>query len=174
MRQCGEPCDLNVGGIVDADTVEVMVVKAGQHGDANNLGMQTGGCLGILHHCAPAAGMDGDNCGFEHVDRLHRLGDGVGDIMQLEVEENRKAEFLHLMHAMMAIGAEKLEAQFHPADMCLDPAGQIERVVQPRGVDCDVEWIAHAAFSDVAVGAGKFAAMVFAPLSNVEIRRFSR
>ena len=76
--------------------------------------------------------------------------------------------------AMMAIGAEKLEAQFHPADMCLDPAGQIERVVQARGVDCDVEWIAHAALSDVAVGAGKFAAMVFAPLSNVAIRRFSR
>ena len=67
--------------------------------------------LGIFHHRPPAAGMDGDDRRFEHVDRLHRPGDGVGDIVQLQVEEDRQADMRDLVHPVVAVGAEEFEPE---------------------------------------------------------------
>ena len=78
------------------------------------------------------------------------------------------------MHAMMAVGAEKFEAQLHAADMRLHLADEIEGVVEQRRIDRDIDRVAHAPFSGAGVAAGKFAAIVFAPLSSVAIRRERR
>ena len=80
------------------------------------------GGLGVLHHRPPAAGVDGDDRRLEHVDRLHRPGDGVGDVVQLEVEEDRQADVGDLVHAVVAVRAEELEPELEPADVRLDLA----------------------------------------------------
>ena len=64
---------------------QVGIVQAGQYGHRDDFGVLTGGGLGIFHHRAAAGCVNCDNRGLEHVDRLHRGGDRVGDVMQFQV-----------------------------------------------------------------------------------------
>ena len=54
---------------------------------------------------AAACGMDSQDRRLQQVQRLYRLGDGIGNVMQLEVEEDRQAKLRHFVHAVMAVGA---------------------------------------------------------------------
>ena len=136
---------LRVRAIGHADAAQVMVVEAGQNSYCNNFGMCTCGCLGVFHHRTATGCMDRHDGGLERIDRLHRLCDGVGNVMQFQVEKDRQSQFLHFMHTMMAVGAEEFEAQFYTADMMLDPLGQFQRIFKIGRVDGDVERVGHAA-----------------------------
>jgi hypothetical protein len=57
----------------------------------------------------------------------HRLGDRVGDVVELEVQEDRQAELRHLVDAVEAVGAVEFEAKLNAADMVADPAGKVAR-----------------------------------------------
>ena len=48
---------------------------------------------------------------------LDGLGDGVGDVVQLEVEEDVEAHAGDLAHVIGAVGGEHLQADFHPAEL---------------------------------------------------------
>src|SRR3546814_3083185 len=87
---------------IDAGPRKIAFVKAGQHGDRDDFCVFPRRSLGILHHRAPAAGVDGDNGWFEHMDRLHRAGDRIGNVMQLEVEE-RSEEHTSELQSLMRI-----------------------------------------------------------------------
>ena len=52
-----------------------------------------------------SAGVDGDDRRLEHMDRLHRAGDGVGDVVELQIEEHRQAEPREHVDAVRAVGA---------------------------------------------------------------------
>ena len=77
--------------------------------------------------------------GCERVERLHRLGDGVGDVVELEVEEDRQAERGHLADAVGAVGREEFEAELDPADMGPDLGGNGFGAVEIGRVDRDVD-----------------------------------
>ena len=57
------------------------------------------------------------------MDRLHRGGDRVGNVVQLQVEKDRQAQLGQFMHAVVAVGAEEFQPQLQPADMVLHLAG---------------------------------------------------
>ena len=74
---------------------------------------------GPLHHLAAAGGMQGEHLDRERRDGFDGLGDGVGDVVELEVEENIEAEIGDFADAVGAAGGEHLEADFDPANRAL-------------------------------------------------------
>ena len=105
--------------------------------------MQACGGFSILHHRAATRGVDGYDGGFKRVNRLHCLGNRIGNVVQFKVEENGKAQLLHFMHAMVAIGAEKFETKLYPANLSLDTACQFQRVFEIGRVDGDEDRVGH-------------------------------
>ena len=73
------------------------------------------GGLGVLEHRPAAGGVDGQDRRLQRRQRLDRLGDGVGDVVQLQVEEDRQAELAELGDARGAVGGEEFEAELEPA-----------------------------------------------------------
>ena len=69
------------------------------------------GRLGVLHHRPAAGGVDGEDRRLERAQRLDRLGDGVGDVVELEIEEDRQAELGHLAHAGRAVGGRRIRGR---------------------------------------------------------------
>lgn len=128
--QRGKADDLVVRGAANADIIEIGRVEAGEHGDADHLGRASRDRLGLFHHRAAARSVDGQDRGFERTQRLDRLGNGVRDVMQLEVEEDRQAELRHFVHPVMAVGAEEFEAELQPADMVAHPLRQRQRGIE--------------------------------------------
>src|SRR3546814_16141769 len=96
---------------------------------SSDLAKRRGG-LGVLEHRAAAGGMDGENRRFERTQRLDRLADGVGDIVELEIEEDRQADLVHLVDARAPVRHEEFEAQLDPADMAIGQAACGEKVLQ--------------------------------------------
>jgi hypothetical protein len=72
-----------------------------------------------LHHFQPASGVEGEHADGQAGAGLHRLCDGVWDIVQLEVEKDVETEVRDLTHAVRAAGGEHLETDFDPADCAL-------------------------------------------------------
>ena len=93
----------------DPGCCHVGFVEAGEERYADHPAMFTRRSFGILHHRLPAAGVNGNDRGFEYVDCLHRAGNGVGDIVQLEVEEDRQTEFVDFMHPVVTVGEEEFQ-----------------------------------------------------------------
>src|SRR5205085_6724652 len=90
-------------------------------------------------------------------DRLHRAGDRVGNVVQLEVEEQRQPDVGDFMHAVVPVGAEEFEADLEPPDMRLDPFGQRLGAVERWHVEREVYRVAHGTGGgpgSAATGAG--------------------
>lgn len=77
---------------------------------------------GPLHHLAAAAGVKREHLNRKWGDGFDGLGDGVGDVVELEVEENIEAEIGDFADAVGAAGGEHLEADFDPANRALELA----------------------------------------------------
>ena len=143
MSQFGQPHDMVVGSAADALLGEVAFVQAGQHGDGHDFRAFPRRRLRVLQHGAPAAGVDGNDRGFQQVDRLHRAGDRVGNIVELEVEENGQAQLRDVMHPVRSMRAEEFQPELQPADMVLHLFRQRLRRVQLRQVEREIDGIAH-------------------------------
>ena len=123
----------------DADVFQIGRVEAGEHGDRDDLGVEARRRLCFFEHRAAARGVDREYRGFERPQRLDCLGDGVRNVVELEVEKNRQAELRHFMHTMMPVGAEEFETELEPADMTPHLLGQRQRRVEVRGVDGEIK-----------------------------------
>ncbi len=55
---------------------------------------------------------------------MHRAGDGIGDIVHFQVEEDRQSDPRDFVDAVMAMRAEEFEPELEPADMSLDQLRQ--------------------------------------------------
>src|SRR3546814_653565 len=97
----------------------------------------------LFEHRAAARGVNRQHRGFERAQRLDRLGDGIGNVVEFEVEEDRQADLRHLMHAVMAVGAKEFETQLQPADMMPDLLRQRLGGVEVRRVDGEIERRCH-------------------------------
>jgi hypothetical protein len=142
LGQIGQTQRLIMGIALDADVGQIAIVEAGQHGDGDHLGVLASGGLGVFHHGAATGGMDRHDAGLQHMDRLHRARHRVGNIVQLQVEENRQADLGQLMHAVMAMGAEELQPQLDPADMGLHLARQGFGGIEAGQVKGEIERVA--------------------------------
>src|SRR6185369_14458493 len=134
---------LTMRAVAQADLVQVRVVEAGEHGHRHDLGLGARRCLSVLHHRAATRGVDGDDGRLQRVDRLYRLRDGIGNVVQLEVEEDGKAALPDLPHAMMAMGAKELQAELYAADMIAHLGDERDRPFQLRCIDGDIQGTAH-------------------------------
>ena len=77
----------------NADLMQRFRIQAGQHGDREQLRTgrpgRVGGGACRLDHRPPTGGMQRQQRRGERQDRAHRAGDGVGNVVQLEVEKHR-------------------------------------------------------------------------------------
>ena len=88
-------------------------------------------------------GVDGHDRWLEHMDRLHCRSDSVGNIVELEIEEDRQAQFMDLMYPMVAMGAEEFEPQLEAADMILDLAGKRFGRIKAVDIESKVNGVRH-------------------------------
>ena len=123
--ETAEAHDLFVGGGGDAGLGEALGAHGREHSDAEQ--QQVRGVLllgfdGPLHHLAAAGGVQGEHLDREGRDGFDGLGDGVGDVVELEVEEDVKAEVGDFANAVGAAGGEHFEAHLNPANGALELA----------------------------------------------------
>ena len=74
---------------------------------------------GPLHHLAASAGVEREHLDRKWGDRFDGLGDGVWDVVELQVEKDVEAEVSNFADAVRAAGGEHFEADFNPADSTL-------------------------------------------------------
>src|SRR3546814_9630795 len=74
---------------------------------------------------------------------MDRLGDRIGNVVQLQVKKDRQIELRHLHHAVMAVGAEEFETELQAADMIFDGVCKVLRFFKVRGIDGDINRAAH-------------------------------
>ena len=77
------------------------------------------------------------------MDRLHRAGDRVGNVVEFQIEEDRQAHLCDLVHAVVPVLAEKLEAQLQAADMALHLFGKSTCCIETRQIEGEIDWVAH-------------------------------
>ena len=115
-----ETRDLVGGRGGDADLVQSRGIGGSQHGDAEQEQVGIGLLLGRgrgAHHLAATRGVQREHLDGERAEGLDGLGDGVGDVVQLQVEEDVEAQVGDLAHVVRPVGGEHLEAELHPAEI---------------------------------------------------------
>jgi hypothetical protein len=104
-------------------------VQAGEHGDAQQLGPAAALAVGAnrfgrrLDHGRTALGMNVDQGRVHGQERLQGTVDRGGDVVKLEVEEDRSVA-LDLPDEGRALGAEQFEADLEHAHPALELAGE--------------------------------------------------
>ena len=101
------------------------------------------GFHGPLHHLAASAGMQREHFDWKWGDRFDGLGDGVGDVVELEVEKYVEAELGNFADAVGAAGGEHLETNFNPADGALELAQGGGDAARRLGVEDEDEFGGH-------------------------------
>lgn len=66
--------------------------------------------------------MDCEELGAEGCEGVDGVGDGVGDVVEFEVEEDAEAGFTGIADYAGAFSAEELEADFDPGDAAVEGA----------------------------------------------------
>ena len=138
-------CEWTLRATGHAGLQQIIVIEAGEHGHRDHFAMFARSRFGILEHRAPARAMHGDNRGFEHMDRLHRGGDGVGDIVQFEIKEDRQPDLGDLVNPVMSVRAKEFEAKFQPANMITHLFSQSYSRIETRQIKRKIDRIGHSA-----------------------------
>ena len=138
---------------LDAGRGEILFVEAGQDGDRDDLRLGRRRRLGIFEHRPPAGGVDGQDRRLERRQRLHRLGDRIGDVVELQIEEDRQAELAELGDPRRAVGGEEFQPELEPAGDASDGSRDVAGPGQIGRVDRD-ENRAHMAEAASSVCAG--------------------
>jgi len=68
---------------------------------------------GGFHHSPSSCGVDIDHIHTKPSDNLHSTADGIGNIVQLEVEKNVVSTPLYLLHEAVSFGIEKLHTDLY-------------------------------------------------------------
>ncbi len=115
--------------MIDADGGELELIHAGEDGDDEELGRvgHGGGGFGSgFEHGRAASGVDGEELGADGGDGTNGAGDGVRDVVELEVEEDGAAAMAQFADDGGAFGDEELEADLEPAAEVVELAGEGE------------------------------------------------
>lgn len=142
----GEAEDLGFGGVVDADGGELELIHAGEDGDSEKLGRvgHGGGGFGSgFEHGGAAGGVDGEEFDAEGGDRADGSGNGVGNVVELEVKEDGDVAAAEFADDGGAFGDVELEADFEPAAETLELVGEGESGQSTGDVEGDDEAGVH-------------------------------
>src|SRR3546814_2844120 len=96
--QRGQPLDLTVRTVGDADRTEVGSIQAGQNGHRHDPGVGGSGGLGIFEHRASAGGMDRQYGRLQRSQSLDRLGEVLG--MSWNLRSRKMGRFSSAMSRM--------------------------------------------------------------------------
>ena len=127
MGEAGEALHLLGRWHVDADCLELGRIHAREHRDgahgrrlafARRFRKALAGALfGGLHHVGTAACVHREQVGTRLRYGICRAVDLMGDVMQLEIEEDPEAELVHRVHDGGPDGVVKRHADLDPARM---------------------------------------------------------
>jgi len=125
----GEAQDLVFRGVVDADGGELELIHAGEDGDGEELGRVGhggGGFSSGFEHGGATGGVDGEELGAEGGDGADGARNGVGDVVELEVEEDGVAAMAEFPDEGGAFGDEELKADLEPVAEVVELTGEGE------------------------------------------------
>lgn len=117
--EAGEVEDLFFGAGLDVDGTELLAVHGGEDGDPEEgefRGVLGAGLFGPAYHLRAACCVEGEHFDGEGGDALDGLGHGVGDVVELEIEEDAVSAVGDLTDEVGAVGGEELEADLDPLD----------------------------------------------------------
>ncbi len=143
LRQLGEAKDLLCGRIGDADSVELGGIHAGENGDGEELGSARNGCCFgcCANHRFASTGVNRQQGSTAVRDRANGSSDGVGNVVELEVEEDLEAAMAQGFEQRIAGGVEEFHADLEPAASAIEAVDEIERRLRGREVERDGEAI---------------------------------
>ena len=113
----GEQLNLGGRGAVKADGGGLGGIHAGEDGDGEELGwvgQASKGFIGGGEHGRAAGGVDGEHVHAEGSGGADGSGDGVGDVVEFEVEEDGMAALEEGLEDGGSGGDEELKADFEP------------------------------------------------------------
>ena len=73
--------------------------------------------MGGAQHLGAAGSVQREHLDRERAEGLDGLGDRVGDVVELQVEEDIEAHVGDFAHIVRTVGGEHLKADFHPAQL---------------------------------------------------------
>ncbi|ROL82053.1 hypothetical protein BLX41_03550 [Pseudomonas protegens] len=130
LRKGGQAQDLLLGLDVQADAGQIFTFHAGEHGDADQ--QRFGTCTLIQHlaagcHHAQAAGaMHVDHPHAHFCGSLDRHGGGVGNVVELQVQEHFETLVAKGPDNLGGTAGEQLLADFDPAQFRVQLIGQFQ------------------------------------------------
>ena len=130
-RHLSQAEHLRRGRLGYADPVEFLGIHAGKDGDRQQARAPRhhgGGLRYSQEHGLAPRRVDSQQGGSRAGDRTDRSRDGVGDVMQLEVQKDRKAPPAKGLDQAGPSRAEELEAHLHPAARAFQTIGEVERL----------------------------------------------
>ena len=143
LRQLGQCAGMALGVLrrLEARGPDVVVREARQDRHGDQLGAAIDRFRRGLHHVQTAGGMQVHDAGggIDPHQRLHGGGNGVGNVVELQVEEDGKSRLRHAGITCKAMGVEELHADLGPADMWLQRLGQRHGVIEVRRVEGDTD-----------------------------------
>lgn len=99
-----------------------------------------GACLiGPFEHFGSAAGVEGEQLDGECRNALDGLGDGVGDVVQFEIEKDLVAAVGDFANEVGAVSSEELEADFHPLEGVAEAVEHGEGFFARFEIECEDE-----------------------------------
>lgn len=98
---------------------------------------------GPLHHLASATGVQREHANGKLGAGLDGLGDGVGNIVELEVEKDIETQIGDLTDGVRAASGEHLQSDFDPADGALELAESRRDVPGRLGVENEDQVARH-------------------------------
>ena len=107
--EAGEVEYLIFGWGLYVDLAKLLVVHGGEYGDAEKSevgGVFGTGFFGPADHFGASGSVEGEHFDGECGDALDGFGDGVGDVVKLEVEEDAVSAVGDLAHEVGAVGGE--------------------------------------------------------------------
>lgn len=112
------------GRAAEADGTELRSIQAGEDGDGKEL-RRAGGTgkrfTGGGEHGGSAGGVEGEHVDAQPGGRANGAGNGVGDIVELEVEEDAMAATQDGLEDRRARGDKELEANLEPRTGVVQP-----------------------------------------------------
>ncbi len=140
--QAGEASHVRRHLLGDPERGQIGVIEAGQHGHADQSRARLPGAgrfdRGAQHRRA-ARDVQGQHGDAERARRLDRACHGVGDVVELEIEEHRQPECHDPAHAVRPVRRDELEADLEAVDHAVERPGKGERAVEVRPVERAVD-----------------------------------
>src|SRR6185312_11323736 len=84
-----------------------------------------------------SGGVNGEDRRVQRSQRLDRFCDRVRDVVELEIEENRQAQFTNSPDAVWTLSREELQPKLETAGIFVDGFGDLLGAVEVGRIDCD-------------------------------------